>query len=159
IGYNDTLSQACGDASRSGSDWASVPLVPYLRDVARLLHTRQELAIMQSFADVMRKIERRQLARLARSLPGWLTRFGLPGVLATLLTGDFDYASHLATSCYINVSERQVEMAHVSAFRCFEEQIAAECRRRAWPFASVLGPATAPHPSGNREFGLRIVPL
>src|SRR5437867_7260666 len=52
VGYNDTLSQACAEASRSGSDWASVPLVPYLRDVARLLHTRQELAIMQSFADV-----------------------------------------------------------------------------------------------------------
>ena len=159
VGYNDTLSPACAEASRSGSDWASVPLVPYLRDVARLLHTRQEPATMRSFADVLRKIERRPLARLARSLPGWLTRFGLPGVLASLLTGDFDYTPHLATSCYINVSEQHVEMAHVSAFGCFEAQIAAECRRRGWPFASVLGPGMALSPSGNREFGSRIVPL
>jgi hypothetical protein len=160
VGYNnDTLSQACAEASRSGSDWASVPLVPYLRDVARLLHTQQEPAIMRSFAEVTRKIERRRLARLARSLPGWLTRCGLPGVLASLLTGDFDYTPYLATSAYINVSEQHVRMAHVSAFRCFEAQIAAECRRRAWTFASVLGPGMAPSLSGNRHFGSRIVPL
>jgi len=159
VGYNETLSQACAEASRSGSDWASVTLVPYLRDVARLLHTRRQLAITESFADIIHKIERRQLARLARSLPGWLTRCGLPGVLARLLTGNFDYTPYLATSCYINVSEQHVEVAHVSAFRRFEAQIDAECRRRAWPFASVLGPGMTPSLSGNREFGSRIVPL
>ena len=159
VGYNETLSQACAEASRSGSDWASVPLVPYLRDVARLLHTRQELVRPQPFADAMCKIERRKLARLARSLPGWLTRCRLPGVLASLLTADFHYTPHLATSCYINVSEQHAAMAHVSAFRCFEAQIAAECKRRAWPFASVLGHGITPSHSGNREFGSRIVPL
>jgi len=159
VGYNDTLSPSCAAASRPGSEWASTLLVPYLRNVSRSLHARGELTAIQSFAEVVPRIELRPLARLARSIPGWLTRCGLPGIMAYLLTGDLDYTAHLATSAYINVSERQVEMAHAKAFGRFQALIAAECTRREWPFASALTPSVTSSESGDRQFGSRIVPL
>ena len=159
VGYNDTLSPPCAAASRPGSDWASTLLVPYLRNVARSLLARGELTAIESFAEVVPRIELRPIVRLARSIPGWLTRCGLPGIMAYLLTGDLDYTAHLATSAYINVSERQVEMAHAKAFGCFEALIAAECTRRGSPFASALTPSVTSSESGDRRFGSRIVPL
>ena len=155
VGYTGTLSPACAVASRAGSEWASVPLLPWLHGLARRLSAADGCPVFGG-SEVG---SQRLAARLGRSTRRWLQAHGLPAVIADLLAGHFSFST-LATSAYVNLSSEQVHQLHQTAAFAFHAEILAECRHRGLHLPHLEDPAlfTADEVEA-RSFGSRIVPL
>jgi hypothetical protein len=160
VGYTGTLSTSSAAASRPGSEWASVPLLPWLHGLARRLRAGDGSAVFGAMIAARQEVSTRRLAaRLARSTRRWLQARGLPTVIADLVAGRFSFST-LATSAYVNLSNQQVHDLHRTAALAFHTEILEECRHRGLHLRHLEDPALFTSDQVHaRSFGSRIVPL
>src|SRR5262249_50710313 len=175
VGYAGAFRHELAAVCRPGSDWASIPLLPWLRQiVARYLQVRQTSSLDPTgfvFLDDgtgcgddnspaspgvigTPRFER----RLARSATRWLVYRGMEPVFAAIVSGKFNFAA-LATSAYANLSDAQLAEAHARSAVRFHLEILAECRHQGRGLAHLEDPDLICSPvSASRRFGTRIVP-
>jgi hypothetical protein len=173
VGYAGPLRHELAAVCRSGSGWASVPLLPWLRRIA----TRYQQVRPTSPSDPAGSVfwsdgdgyaddsplpgvigtpslER----RLARSATRWLVHRGMEPIFAAIVSGKFNFAA-LATSAYANLSDAQLAEAHARSATRFHMEILAECRHQGHRLAHLEDPdLTSSAVSESRRFGARIVP-
>jgi hypothetical protein len=172
VAYAGRIGSKLAPVCRPGSNWASIPLLPWLRRIAGRYQSvrhisRGGLVFMDGEApnghhDLSASsgaiAVRHSGQRLARSATRWLLHRGLEPIFAAILSARFNFST-LAAAAYANLSDTQLAEAHARSAARVHLEILAECRDRGRRLAHLEDPdlVCAP-PRESRRFGSRIAP-